>query len=493
MGQGQDEEHDERLVLTPRDVENLLKDIIGRVIEQQGQETTKDFNEQGKEKKVPPTSKGLPFLGHTLLWFYYMAKPDPLAFLHKYILPYGEMVTCSMFGRPIVVSVDPEFNKFVLQNEGRLFKASYFKSLHDLMGMHSMISVTGDLHRQLHGSAVNLLTNEKLRRNFMPAIQVVFKQTMTKWEGREIVLQPECKRLVLNVMAEHLLNVSKDIETDELFSLVTDFINGIVSVPVEMLGCGYAKGLSARRILSSKFDKLMDERKINPRDDLLSKLVNEENLPKEIVTDFLLILLVASYETASRTMAIAIHFLSQSKEALGQLTEEHETIQKHKGDEKLQWEDYKKMKFTQCVINEALRLSSIAVGLVRETTEDVKAKGGYVIPKGWGVMIFFYAVHMNGKFFNDPLKFNPWRWQGKDKEELLWKNYDMRFSPFGGGRRLCPGADLARISISFFLHYFVTKFRWEIVKEGRITFFPIPHIEGGLPIRLFAKSPTSLE
>ncbi|GLJ05190.1 hypothetical protein SUGI_0013320 [Cryptomeria japonica] len=374
-----------------------------------------------------------------------------LFFLTLYLFRYGEIVRCNKFGRPTVVSVDPEFNKFVLQNEGRLFKASYFKSLHDLMGMYSMITVTGDLHRQLHGSAVKLLTNEKLRRNFMPAIQVVFKQTMTKWEGREIVLQPECKRAsifveiaILNVMAKHLLNVSADIETDELCSLMTDFISGIVSVPVEMLDRAYAKGLRARRILSGKFYKLMDERKINARDDLLSNL------------------------------------------------EEHETIQTHKGDEKLQWEDYKNMKFTQCVINEALRLSSIAVGLVRETTEDVTAKG-YVIPKGWGVMTFFYAVHMNGKFFNDPLKFNPWRWQGKDKEELLWKNYDMLFSPFGGGRRLCPGADLARMSISFFLHFFVTKFRWEIVKEGRITFFPIPHMEGGLPIRLFAKSPSAME
>ncbi|XP_059064376.1 3-epi-6-deoxocathasterone 23-monooxygenase CYP90D1-like [Cryptomeria japonica] len=206
MGKRRDEEHNERLVLTPQDVEKLLKDITG--------------GNKVKSQAMLLASK------------------------------YGEMITCSLFGRPIVVSVDLEFNN----------------------------------GRRSAQTTVNLLTNEKLRRNFMPAIQV----------------------------------------------------------------------------------------------------------------------------------------------------EEHETIQKHKGDEKLQWEDYKKMKFTQC----------------------------YVIPKGWGVMIFFYAVHMNGKFFNDPLKFNPWRWQGKDKE-VLWKNYDMLFSPFGGGRRFCPGADLARMSISFFLHYFVTKFRYE--------------------------------
>ncbi|XP_059064777.1 uncharacterized protein LOC131856854 [Cryptomeria japonica] len=42
----QGEEHDERLVLTPQDVENLLKDIVGGDKEHQSKEPTKDFNEQ---------------------------------------------------------------------------------------------------------------------------------------------------------------------------------------------------------------------------------------------------------------------------------------------------------------------------------------------------------------------------------------------------------------------------------------------------------------
>lgn len=50
MGQGQDEENDERLVLTPWDVENLMKDIAGGGTEQKGQEPTKDFSEQVSEK-----------------------------------------------------------------------------------------------------------------------------------------------------------------------------------------------------------------------------------------------------------------------------------------------------------------------------------------------------------------------------------------------------------------------------------------------------------
>ena len=113
-----------------------------------------------------------------------------------------------------------------------------------------------------------------------------------------------------------MLKVSEKVETDELHSLMTNLVNGIVWVVVEMLGCAYAKGSRARKISSGNFYKLMDERKINAWDDLLSKLVNEENLPKEIAADFLFISLVASYETTSRTMAITIHFLTHSKEAL---------------------------------------------------------------------------------------------------------------------------------------------------------------------------------
>jgi len=33
------------------------------------------------------------------------------------------------------------------------------------------------------------------------------------------------------------------------------------------------------------------------------------------------------------------------------------------------------------------------------------------------------------------------------------------FTPFGGGQRLCPGLDLARLEASIFLHHLVTQFR----------------------------------
>jgi cytochrome P450 len=36
---------------------------------------------------------------------------------------------------------------------------------------------------------------------------------------------------------------------------------------------------------------------------------------------------------------------------------------------------------------------------------------GYTIPAGWGVMVCPPAVHLNPDIYEDPLAFNPWRWQ----------------------------------------------------------------------------------
>lgn len=45
------------------------------------------------------------------------------------------------------------------------------------------------------------------------------------------------------------------------------------------------------------------------------------------------------------------------------------------------------------------------------------------------------------------------------KEKRNWRSSPY-FAPFGGGARFCPGADLARLQIALFLHYFLTTFRY---------------------------------
>ncbi|KAK0597603.1 hypothetical protein LWI29_026813 [Acer saccharum] len=42
------------------------------------------------------------------------------------------------------------------------------------------------------------------------------------------------------------------------------------------------------------------------------------------------------------------------------------------------------------------------------------------------------------------------------------------FTPFGGGPRLCPGNELARVELSVFLHHLITRFSWVPAEEDML-------------------------
>ncbi|GJY97665.1 cytochrome P450 90A1-like protein [Tanacetum coccineum] len=156
------------------------------------------------------------------------------------------------------------------------------------------------------------------------------------------------------------------------------------------------------------------------------------------------------------------------------LYEEHDEIRAKKtASVSLKWEDYKSMAFTQCVINETLRVSNIISGVFRRTMTDVDIKG-YTIPKGLKVFTSLRAVHLDQENFKDARVFNPWRWQ---------KCLDSStFMPFGGGPRRCPGHELARVALSVFLHHLVTRFSWEPAEEDKLVFFPTTRTQKRYPI-----------
>lgn len=99
----------------------------------------------------------------------------------------------------MIVSVDPAFNKFVLQNEGRLFQAKYPASCAKLIGKYGLLNVHGELQRKLHATAVSLLKYEKLGSEFMEDIQHCFISAMKNWEKqRDIPLEHCCNQVNCN-------------------------------------------------------------------------------------------------------------------------------------------------------------------------------------------------------------------------------------------------------------------------------------------------------
>ncbi|RLM60895.1 hypothetical protein C2845_PM14G16170 [Panicum miliaceum] len=228
--------------------------------------------------------------------------------------------------------------------------------------------------------------------------------------------------------------------------------------------------MKGRKNVHKKLTGLLQDRLRTPGKkygDLLDLLVEELRSEKPVIDeafaiDALAALLFTSFATISATLTIGLKLLTDNPKVVETLKEEHEETLKQRGDKNsgFTWDEYKSLAFTTQVMNEINRMSNIAPGIFRKTLKDVQVNG-YTIPAGWLVMISPMAVHLNPTLFEDPLKFNPWRWMTHD--ETKRSTQQRNFMPFGGGIRLCLGEEFSKLFISLFLHVLVTKYSPESV------------------------------
>ncbi|KAG1348081.1 Cytochrome P450 90B1 [Cocos nucifera] len=399
----------------------------------------------------------------------------------------------NLLGKATIVSADPELNRFILQNEGKLFENSCPTSIKEIMGRWSMLALVGDVHKEMRSIAVNFMSNVKLRTFFLPDIEKQALEVLRSWKDRSTTFsaQEEGKKFAFNLMVKHLMSMDPGMpETEQLRLEYHAFMKGMASIPLNLPGTAYRKALQSRAIILKIMGQKLEERiqKVSDKcegleeDDLLASVARNTDLSKEQILDLTLSMLFAGHETSSAAIALAIYFLESCPKAVRQLKEEHEEIarqKKERGETGLNWDDYKQMEFTHYVINETLRLGNIVKFLHRKAIKDVQFKG-FDIPCGWEVVPIISAAHLDPFIYDDAQRYNPWRWQAISAN--LTKNNNVM--SFSGGPRLCPGAELAKLEIAVFLHHLVRRYRWELAEHDHPVSFPFLGFPKGLPIKV---------
>lgn len=109
---------------------------------------------------------------------------------------YGKIYKSNLFGEPTIVSADAGLNRFILQNEGRLFECSYPRSIGGILGKWSMLVLVGDMHRDMRIISLNFLSNARLRTHLLPEVEKHTLLVLNSWKDNStFCAQDEAKKV----------------------------------------------------------------------------------------------------------------------------------------------------------------------------------------------------------------------------------------------------------------------------------------------------------
>jgi cytochrome P450 len=237
--------------------------------------------------------------------------------------------------------------------------------------------------------------------------------------------------------------------------------------------------------VASKIIRTRIERGIK-RDDLLGILLEAttpegERLSAEEISDETLTLILSGHETTANVLTWAFAYLSEHPKYWEQLVIEAEEVLAHRGEDDFASHLFR-APIASTIFSEVLRLCPPVWVAPRRALEDVEL-GGRFVPKGAHVLVSQFVTQRDPRYFDNPDKFIPERWQG-DFEKSLPKG---AYFPFGAGTRKCLGDQFALLEGRIIILEIARRFRLAL-KDGfpkaqpRATYRP----KGGVAMKVSA-------
>ncbi|CAN6304405.1 unnamed protein product [Urochloa humidicola] len=181
------------------------------------------------------------------------------------------------------------------------------------------------------------------------------------------------------------------------------------------------------------------------------------DLTNEIVSTVIFDIFSAGSETSSTVLVWAMAELIKNPHVMRRA--QAEVRETFRGQDKLTEADMVKLRYLHLVIKETLRLHApVPLLLPRECRETCRVMG-YDMPKGTKVFVNVWAISRDSKFWDDGHEFRPERFDGS---KIDFKGTDFEYTPFGAGRRICPGIMLGLANTELLLASLLYHFDWEL-------------------------------
>nr|TKS01845.1 hypothetical protein D5086_0000169520 [Populus alba] len=202
--------------------------------------------------------------------------------------------------------------------------------------------------------------------------------------------------------------------------------------------------------------------------DILLEVYHDKNaeirITRKQMKTFFLDLFFGGSSTTAHSMQWLMAEMINHPEVFKKLREEMDSVVGR--DRLVEDSDIPSLHYLQAVVKETLRLHPPAPIITRLSREDCKF-GGFDVPRGTLAVVNAHSVMRDPEVWDKPDEFYPERFllaipKEEADEKTGRKGQDLNFWSFGGGRRRCPGVNLAFSLINATVAAMVQCFDWKL-------------------------------
>lgn len=466
---------------------------------------TQNSNEKFKSISSLPSPKGHLLLGHLRE---FMAE-NKQEYFEQWAKECGDLFKIKLLNNTFLVSCNQELNNLILKDRPNKFRRnSKISRSIESFGVLGAFNSEGDIWKK-HRKLISHSLNAKNVSYYIPLLVDTTLKFLSRWEKaslkqESIDFQQEmlryteeltlCNTLAFEVQGD-------DSEKTELQSHLDDIFHAIynrASFPLpywKYVKTTKQRNLSksqkrAKEIIIDKIKKAKEKltsinlNEYEPRNFLEVMLLynKESDYSEEEMFSNIFLILLAGEPTTANSMAWVIYYLSQLPNVVDKVRRE---VNQYYSDFSCpnSYINFGKLKYTEAVALESMRLKPVVPNIFLEAIEDVRINGIH-IEKGQGVILQNKVSQLSESNFFNPNSFIPERWMKNDKGEQFTHN-SSSYRVFGSGPRFCPGKNLAMHEMIMIIATLCKNFNLKQnpdynVVEG----FDITHIPKNISIRL---------
>lgn len=440
-------------------------------------------------RALPPGPPGRFLVGNTLQYM-----RDPLGFLTAAAREYGDIVRLSLGDTTAYLLNRPDLIDSVLRGHPQDFiKDKLTRMLAPTVG-NGLLTSEGDFWRRQRKLAQPAFQHAQIERYSQTMVEHTERILETWHDGASREVHGELSRLALGIVAKTLFDTDVGSEA----RIVGESLNALMDYYFDP-----AKWLRLREYLplpsTLRFRRaihrlnrviyaIIRRRRESGHDpgDLLSRLLHAQDdegggMTDRQLRDEAVTLFLAGHETTALTLVYCLDLLARHPEADARLAAELAEVL---GGRAPTAADVPRLRFTDWVVKESMRLYPPAWAIGREAVRDVEV-GGYPAPRGTQLILAQWVTHRDPRWFDDPEAFRPERWDN----DLIKQLPRCAYFPFGDGPRICIGQHFAQLEAVLILATIARKYRLTLASDRPLELVPSITLrpKWGIPMEIRAR------